>query len=113
MKEEIKFNKELGKKVKELRITSGWSREQLARKISVSQQQLAKYESGGNRISAFRLLQFAKIFGQDVTYFYDKEEVYMPRDKNLACIEFARLFNRLENPDMKQATLEFIRRLVG
>jgi transcriptional regulator with XRE-family HTH domain len=49
----------------------GLSQEQLAQTVGLTFQQVQKYERGGNRISASRLLEFAQILDVPVTFFFD------------------------------------------
>jgi transcriptional regulator with XRE-family HTH domain len=43
----------------------------LATRLGVSFQQVQKYESAANRVSASRLFQIAEVFGVPVSWFYD------------------------------------------
>jgi transcriptional regulator with XRE-family HTH domain len=47
------------------------SQEQLAERVGLTFQQVQKYERGGNRISASRLLEFAQILDVPVAFFFD------------------------------------------
>jgi len=49
---------------------SGKSQSDLAKALGVSFQQVQKYESGKNRISAGRLFEISGFFGVDVRDFY-------------------------------------------
>ncbi len=66
----------VGKRLGQLRIAAGLSQEQLAHIVGVSYQQIQKYESGKNRVSASKLYVFAKYFGvsADTFYPYDKKD---------------------------------------
>jgi len=46
------------------------SQEQLARCVDLNFQQIQKYESGANRVSASRLFQVAEVFGVDPAEFF-------------------------------------------
>lgn len=63
----------IGMRIKEARILNRFSREQVARKIGVSQQQLARYENGENRISADRLAVVATVLHRPIDYFYSEQ----------------------------------------
>ena len=67
----VEMNKSIGMKVKEARKGKKFSREQVARKIGVSQQQVARYESGENSISADRLALIATVLQKPIDYFYN------------------------------------------
>ena len=61
----------IGQKVRALRLDRGLSQAGLAEQIGVAFQQVQKYESGANRISAGRLALVARALGVPVTAFYD------------------------------------------
>lgn len=50
---------------------SSLTKGEAAKAVGVTWQQLGKYESGTNRVSAGRLLQLATIYGKPIMYFYD------------------------------------------
>lgn len=49
----------------------GISQESLGERLSVTFQQIQKYEKGTNRVSASRLYEMAQIFDVPIHYFYD------------------------------------------
>jgi transcriptional regulator with XRE-family HTH domain len=61
---------EIGRKIRALRLERGLSQSRLANGIGLSFQQLQKYESGTNRVSAGRLQKIADQLGVPVTVFY-------------------------------------------
>lgn len=61
---------EIGRKIRTLRLERGLSQSRLAVGIGLSFQQLQKYESGANRVSAGRLQRIAALLGVPVTVFY-------------------------------------------
>jgi len=61
---------EIGRKIRALRLERGLSQSHLAGQLGVSFQQLQKYESGANRVSAGRLQRIAALLGAPVTLFY-------------------------------------------
>ena len=67
---EIEIDKHIGQRVRERRIVLGLSQTVLAEGLGISFQQLQKYESGANRISASRLYQIALVLGVPVQYFF-------------------------------------------
>lgn len=58
---------------KELRLTQ----EQLGEKLSLTFQQVQKYEKGINRVSAGRLFEMACVLDVPVEYFFDGAEDYL------------------------------------
>jgi transcriptional regulator with XRE-family HTH domain len=61
---------EIGRKIRTLRLERGLSQSRLATGIGLSFQQLQKYESGANRVSAGRLQRIAALLSVPVTVFY-------------------------------------------
>jgi transcriptional regulator with XRE-family HTH domain len=64
-------DKLIGGRLKLRRTQLGVSQQALGRFEKLTFQQIQKYETGANRISAGRLYKFAKILHVDVDYFYD------------------------------------------
>lgn len=69
-KEERKLNRMVGRRLAIIRSASKLSRKVLADKLGISQQQLAKYEMGTNRISVGKLFQLSEILDIEVTEFF-------------------------------------------
>lgn len=65
----------VGQRVRERRIYLGISQHKLAAKIGVTFQQLQKYESGANRISASRLYFIAKALNCSIEYIFEPATV--------------------------------------
>jgi len=61
---------EIAKRVRALRLQRGLSQAELGSVLDVTFQQVQKYETGANRISAGRLQQVADVLEVPVTYFY-------------------------------------------
>lgn len=61
----------VGKKIREVRLMRSMSQADLAQKMEISFQQLQKYETGANRVSASRLYEIAQICRVPVAYFFD------------------------------------------
>ncbi|MDE6571256.1 MAG: helix-turn-helix domain-containing protein [Alphaproteobacteria bacterium] len=59
----IAFNQALGKHIRMARQGAGMTQPELARKIDVTFQQIQKYESGVNNISAYKLNQLSRALG--------------------------------------------------
>lgn len=61
----------LGERMRLRRVDLGWTQEALAAQLEISYQQIQKYESGSNRISASRLYEIAQLLETDIGYFFD------------------------------------------
>jgi transcriptional regulator with XRE-family HTH domain len=75
----------------------GLTQNQLALKVGVRFQQIQKYESGANRISAARLWSFAQALEVPVAYFFDGLSAARPIE---ALEESRELMDRPESRDL-------------
>ncbi len=110
----IKIDAYIGKKLHELRISMGLSREQLANKIGVTHQQLQKYEKAENRISAGRLAAISKALRKPVAYFFEGAEEktdLLPTQHQRMCIEVSRNFLRIKSLKHQNAVNLLVRTL--
>lgn len=108
------FDKHVGGKILSQRLAYGLSRNQLAKKLDITQQQLEKYEKGTNRISASRLVVIAKALSKEISYFYeglnDDSEPMVTQHQRM-CLEVSRNFMKIENPDHQVAVNILIKSL--
>jgi transcriptional regulator with XRE-family HTH domain len=61
----------VGQRIRALRCAQGMSQADLGQRVGVRFQQIQKYESGANRVSASRLLALAQTLGVGVSHFFD------------------------------------------
>ena len=61
----------VGKRVRHRRWLVGITQQQLAERVGIKFQQIQKYETGANRISASRLWDIATVLGAPVSYFFE------------------------------------------
>lgn len=64
----------VGKRVRQRRWMVGFSQQQLGEAVGIKFQQIQKYETGMNRVSASRLWDIAHALGVPVTFFFDGYE---------------------------------------
>ncbi len=65
------YDAHVGARLRACRTLAGFSQERLGNAVSLSFQQIQKYEKGLNRIGASRLQQFAQILNVPPSYFFD------------------------------------------
>ena len=99
-------------RIRELRTMLGMTRQDLAERIGLSYQQLHKYETGKNRISAGILGRIAEALGVKVGHFYEglggvNKRAGRPR----AILSFVQDFANLTDPRQQQALLRLLRAL--
>ena len=73
----------VGKRVRHRRWMTGMTQQQLAEKVGIKFQQIQKYETGMNRISASRLWDIAHALEVPVAYFFEglKDEAAPAEDE--------------------------------
>jgi len=69
----------VGKRIRHRRWMVGMTQQQLADRVGIKFQQIQKYETGMNRVSASRLWDIAEVLGVAISFFFegidDKREV--------------------------------------
>lgn len=85
---ELDFNVAVGKRLMLIRLSANLSQGELGERIDVSAQQIHKYETGENRLSAESIKQVADVFAVPVNYFYGDDAAYNTSalDKNIMTI---------------------------
>ncbi len=61
----------VGKRIRQRRWLVGMTQQQLAEKVGIKFQQIQKYETGANRVSASRLWDIADALETNVTFFFE------------------------------------------
>lgn len=64
----------VGKRIRHRRWMVGMTQQQLAEKVGIKFQQIQKYETGMNRVSASRLWDIAEALGVQVAFFFEGAE---------------------------------------
>jgi len=107
----------VGKQVRLHRTVAGLSQTQLAEAIGLTFQQIQKYERGGNRISASKLVSIARVLGVPVTSFFEgldgaeseaTDGTIMLRRE---AIELSRAYERITSSDLRRSLMELFNRL--
>ncbi|GHG79732.1 helix-turn-helix domain-containing protein [Pseudodonghicola xiamenensis] len=114
----------VGQRIRARRYALGISQTELGDAIGVKFQQIQKYETGANRVSASRLWAVAEKLGVDVLYFFEgirpAEDGSIDTDDAVDHLEFLsdhdailmmELFRKLPGPQ-RNAVLSFMQSLV-
>jgi len=105
----------VGERIRLRRTELGLTQEDLARQLGISYQQVQKYETGANRISAGRLYEIAGQLGIGVAYFFDGFEAGKPATEmphgghNRAAIELVRNFQELRDENLRAAVTSLLK----
>ncbi|MBP7190664.1 MAG: helix-turn-helix domain-containing protein [Rickettsiaceae bacterium] len=119
----------VGKRLKSRRLMLGFSQQDLGEAVSVSIQQVQKYERATNRISSSKLYHFAKFLKVPVSYFFanDLEPLSVPgfaeeqtpydsgastNDDNASereIMSLVRSYNSIKDPQVRKKILDLVR----
>jgi transcriptional regulator with XRE-family HTH domain len=114
-KDATNVDKNIGRKIYELRLSQGRTRQDLGAEIGVTHQQLQKYENGVNRISAGRLYEVATILNVPVSFFYQDIQPnisIVAAERQRLCVEVMRDFQKIVHPDQQEAVRHVIKALI-
>lgn len=70
-KSNIKEDQAIGAQIRAMRLVRGLTQTELADLVGVKFQQIQKYESGANRVSASRLWQIANVLDVNIVQFFE------------------------------------------
>lgn len=96
------------------RILLGLTQDQVADALNISYQQIQKYETGANRVSAGRLAQIAEVLEVQPGWFFGSAEMGdAPGSSSRAVIELVRNFSRIEDDRVRTHIMALLRALSG
>ncbi|MEL6568241.1 MAG: helix-turn-helix transcriptional regulator [Pseudomonadota bacterium] len=109
----------VGDRIRRRRILLGFTQDQLGEALGISYQQIQKYETGANRVSAGRLFQIAERLQTHVGWFFegigdqnrsdDSEDDDMSSPRHV--IELVRGFSKITEDRLRMAVLSLVRAL--
>ncbi len=105
----------VGSRLRALRIRRGQSQANLADKLGLTFQQVQKYESGANRISASKLFAISSIMGVRPDYFFEGLEYTGgggTAEVDLKAIRIAIMFAKISDKNIKKCLYGMIKALV-
>lgn len=110
-------DKFIGKQIYSLRLAMGLSRQQLAREVGVTHQQLQKYESGTNRMSVGRLFLIADVLEVTpesiLSNIRQNDSTPLVTQHQRMCLEVSRNFMKLDNPQHQHAVNALVKSLLS
>ncbi|MSP95464.1 MAG: XRE family transcriptional regulator [Alphaproteobacteria bacterium] len=95
------------------------TQEQLAMALSISYQQIQKYETGANRVSAGRLFEIGQRLGVNVSFFFEGlDPSIVPQGlphggRNRVAIDLVRNFLEIADEDQRAALATLVKTLKG
>ena len=104
---EMVSSRDIGLKIRMLRQQAGLSQEKLAEMISVSYQQLQKYEAGLTTLNVLKLQQIAESLSVSVTEFFSSEpteHVRLTGEEE----ELLQAYRRIKNGELRVCILKLV-----
>jgi transcriptional regulator with XRE-family HTH domain len=114
-----RIDQHVGERIRLRRTERGLTQEQLAAALDVSYQQIQKYETGANRISAGRIYELSRRLGVEVGYFFEGLDAEEPPPAPLehggrqrSAIELVRKFAQIRDPEVRAAIAGLVKTVV-
>ena len=118
VKSSNQIDKSLGGRLRDKRMSTGWSPEQLAEKLQVDPKDIYEYEKGSKRITADRLLRLSKVLGVRPVYFFGFEDNERPANREAAHLTLPdqglrlhRAFIGVKSPALREAIVSLVTEL--
>lgn len=105
----------VGERIRRRRILMGLTQDQLGETLGISYQQIQKYETGANRVSAGRLYLIAKCLDVSPGWFFDPVQTDGSQadlddlGSSRLLIDFVRSFSRIDNEKLKSVLVTLVR----
>lgn len=112
-------DRHVGHRIRDRRAEMGLTQQELAKSLGLSYQQVQKYETGANRVSAGRLYEMAQRLEVEVSSFFDGLEptvLAKPMEhggRNRPIIGLARHFADIDDAELRGAITSLIKSLAG
>jgi transcriptional regulator with XRE-family HTH domain len=101
----------VGRHIRTRRLLLDMNQQELARALGVTFQQVQKYESGANRVSASRLWEIAAVLNMPIAYFFpdNGQEPGSEQPEQPESIELVRLFYTIADPQIRQQLFDMVK----
>lgn len=113
----LRIDEHVGERIRQRRTAVGLTQEQLAMALNISYQQLQKYETAANRVSAGRLFEIANKLEVEIGYFFDglketgREEPMPHGGRNRITLELVKNFMEIQDPAIRSAVASLVKSL--
>ena len=114
-------DRDIGQRIRLLRLQRGLSQTELGNMLGVSFQQVQKYEKGSNRVSAARLRQIADEMQVPITLFYDDHgkgppavdsvETGLEFLQTAGAVRLVRAYARIRDPSLRRALVDLAEKI--
>lgn len=121
-KESRPIDVHVGQRIRERRSLLGVSRNDLAKSLGLSIQQIQKYESGDSTVSASRLYELAVLLDVSPSYFFENMPQSLPHNAEISKLgrdvteanpqeirQMATIYQHIQNPGLRHNLYELAR----
>ena len=95
------FDLSVAKRIKSMRVSAGLTQTDVASKLDVSAQQVQKYESGANKLSASNMYRLSELFCVDINHFFSEVEL-ASNENEYSEQEIYSLFKKIKNKKIRK-----------
>lgn len=112
-----RIDEHVGERIRQRRTLLGLTQEQLSQSLNISYQQLQKYETAANRVSAGRLFEIALKLDVDIGFFFDglkpggREEPMPHGGRNRIALDLVKNFMDIHDPSIRSAVASLVKSL--
>ena len=108
------IDRHVGERIRRRRVMLGFTQEQLGESLGISYQQIQKYETGANRVSAGRLFKISEILELNVAKLFDglgevREQEVPSGSRHV--IELVRAFTKISDEKVRASVMSLVRSL--
>jgi transcriptional regulator with XRE-family HTH domain len=112
-----RIDEHVGERIRQRRIVLGLTQEQLSQALNISYQQLQKYETAANRVSAGRLFEIATKLDVDIGHFFEglragnREEPMPHGGRNRISLDLVKNFMEIQDSAIRSAVASLVKSL--
>jgi transcriptional regulator with XRE-family HTH domain len=112
-----RIDEHVGERIRQRRTVLGLTQEQLSQSLHISYQQLQKYETAANRVSAGRLFEIANKLDVDIGFFFEslkpggREEPMPHGGRNRIALDLVKNFMDIQDPSIRTAVASLVKSL--
>ncbi|WP_341909633.1 helix-turn-helix transcriptional regulator [Ferrovibrio terrae] len=108
------IDRQIGERLKQERLRAGFTQAAAGNRIGISYQQIQKYETGSNRISAGRIVQMATLFGTTAARIFESATVTGDdRSSNFGAIRLQHAFARIQDRTVRNQLVALVETVAG
>ena len=113
----LRIDEHVGERIRQRRTVLGLTQEQLSQSLNISYQQLQKYETAANRVSAGRLFEIANKLDVDISFFFDglkpgaRDEPMPHGGRNRIALDLVKNFMDIQDPSIRSAVESLVKSL--